>query len=119
MLPPKAYARQLRRTASIPERAFWRAMRQTFPGHHWRRQVAIGPYFADFALHAGRLVIEVDGGIHAGREQADARRTALIEAHGYRVIRFWSNEVMLNMDGVMEAVRIVLDQRNPPWTGAK
>ncbi len=113
MLPPRAYARQLRREASTPERALWRALRRAFPERHWRRQVAIGPYFADFALHAAKLAIEIDGGLHADRKDEDARRTMLIETHGFHVTRFWSNDVMHNMEGVIETVRLILPQRTP------
>ena len=75
-------------------------------GSHFRRQATIGPYFADFACHERRLVIEVDGGQHNERSRAalDEKRTRFLEAHGYRVMRFWNNEVMGNIEGVLQII---------------
>ncbi len=116
MLPPIRCARKLRREATPPERHFWRALRTAYPAHHWRRQVAIGPYFADFAEHALRLVIEVDGGHHAERAIEDARRTALLNERGYHVLRFWATEVMDNMDGVLATLASHLPASHPHLT---
>jgi len=66
------------------------------------KQFPIGPYVADFAARRLRLVIELDGGQH--NEAKDAARTELIEEHGYRVIRFWNNDVTDNIEGVLEAI---------------
>ena len=66
------------------------------------KQFAIGPYVADFAARSLRLVIELDGGQHS--EAKDAARTKLIEEHGYRILRFWNNDVMDNTDGVLETI---------------
>jgi very-short-patch-repair endonuclease len=76
----------------------WRLLRGCFPDAHFRRQVPIRHFTADFASHGLRLVIEVDGGQHC--EARDSARTALIEAEGYRVLRFWNHEVLGNADGV-------------------
>jgi very-short-patch-repair endonuclease len=79
-------------------------------GSHFRRQVPIGPYVADFACMAARLVIEVDGSQH-GETAAEARdemRTQWLEREGYRVLRFWNNELTENMQGVLEAVHAAL-----------
>jgi very-short-patch-repair endonuclease len=76
----------------------WRILRETFPDAHFRRQVPIRDFTVDFASHKLRLVVEVDGGQHGGSE--DEARTALIEAEGYRVLRFWNNDVLGNDDGV-------------------
>jgi very-short-patch-repair endonuclease len=75
-------------------------------GSHFRRQVPIGPYIADFACMAARLVIEVDGSQH-GQEQIavrDAERTSWLESEGYRVIRFWNNEVVRDKTAVLELI---------------
>jgi len=79
-------------------------------GFHFRRQAPLGPYIADFACHAARLVIEVDGGQHAedGGVERDMRRTAWLEGQGYRVLRFWNSDVLGNVDGVMTVVRETL-----------
>ena len=97
-------ARQLRRDSTDAEKRMWRALRSSLPDLKWRRQMPIGPYFADFACFAQRLVIELDGGQHAEAARYDATRTRFLEGQGYRVMRFWNNEVMGNIEGVVEAV---------------
>ncbi len=74
-------------------------------GIKWRRQVPIDRYFADFACKDAKLVIELDGGQHAERAEYDAERTRVIEACGFRVLRFWNNDVLENLDGVAEVIR--------------
>jgi very-short-patch-repair endonuclease len=100
-------ARQLRRTMTNAERKlWWHLKRLPNPNAHFRRQATIGQYYADFACHHHRLVIEVDGGGHAVDQQivADARRTAFLNARGYRVLRFWNNEIFNQIDGVMSTI---------------
>ena len=97
-------ARRLRRDMTDAERLLWRALRTALPEYHWRKQVPFGPYMADFCSHAAKLIIEVDGGQHALAGEHDAIRTAFLEAEGYRVIRFWNNEVLANVEGVMERI---------------
>ncbi|HWH23181.1 MAG TPA: DUF559 domain-containing protein, partial [Allosphingosinicella sp.] len=82
-------ARRLRNDPTEAEKALWRLLRENFLRVRFRRQVPIRHYIADFASHRAMLVIEVDGGQHGG--EVDAARTAVIEAEGYRVIRFWNN----------------------------
>ncbi len=69
-------------------------------GVKFRRQHPIGPYFADFACVAKKLVVEIDGEHHAFQVEADARRTAAMEQLGWRVVRFWANEMVANSEGV-------------------
>lgn len=110
-------ARQLRKTMSAPEARLWSALRQLRAfGHHVRRQVPIGPYYADFACHRAKLVIEVDGATHfgGGAEAGDERRTARIAADGYRVVRVLNSDVMDNLDGVIEYLMSVLEERSHP-----
>jgi very-short-patch-repair endonuclease len=100
-------AKRLRETTTGAGDLLWRRLRR-FPvsGTHFRRQVPIGPYVADFACMAARLIIEVDGSQH-GRDdlrKRDEERTHWLEAEGYRVIRFWNNDLTANMDGVLEAI---------------
>ena len=102
--PRTARARNLRRDATDAERLLWRALRELNLPVRIRRQHPIGAYIADFAILAHRLVIEIDGGQHAGAARADARRTEVLGAHGYRVIRFWNNEVLGNIEGVVETI---------------
>jgi very-short-patch-repair endonuclease len=97
-------ARNLRKRMTKPERYFWRALRSAFPDIHWRKQVPLGPYFADFASHSAKLVIEIDGGQHASAVPYDETRTRFIEAEGFQVLRFWNNDVLSNTDGVLQRI---------------
>jgi very-short-patch-repair endonuclease len=76
----------------------WRLLRECFGDAHFRRPVPIRNFVVDFASHKLKLAIEVDGGQHGGAK--DEARAALIEAEGYRVLRFWNNDVLGNGDGV-------------------
>jgi very-short-patch-repair endonuclease len=107
-------ARVLRRDATEAEKKLWQHLRQPpFKQHHFRRQATIGPYFADFASHQLRIVIEVDGGQHSD-SAADERRTSDLAVKGYRVLRFWNNEVLENMPGVLSAIDTAIDADRPP-----
>ena len=97
-------ARRLRRNMTDAERVLWRALRQSLPVYHWRKQVPLGPYFADFASHSAKLIIEVDGGQHATETAYDAKRTAFLHGQGFRVLRFWNNDILSNIDGVLRMV---------------
>ena len=97
-------ARQLRRNSTDAERLMWRALRSSLPQFKWRRQMPVGPYFADFACYSERLIVELDGGQHSEAMNYDANRTRLMEAKGYRVVRFWNNDVLGNLDGVIEEI---------------
>ena len=109
-------ARQLRKTMPAPEARLWTALRQLRSlGFHFRRQVPLGPYYADFACHARKLVVEVDGDTHATGAGAahDARRDAFIAHEGYRVLRIPNTEVMRNLDGVMTEILAALKHPHP------
>ncbi len=95
------------------EITLWRALRETFPGLHWRHQVPFGPYTADFCSHGSRLVIEADGGQHgAEASQAyDEARTRFLGTQGYRVLRFWNHELLGNIDGVIQSIAAALAER--------
>jgi very-short-patch-repair endonuclease len=73
-------------------------------GLKFRRQVPIGSYIVDFCCEAARLIVELDGGQHIGHAAQDAIRTADLEARGYLVLRFWDNDVIHNIDGVLETI---------------
>jgi very-short-patch-repair endonuclease len=83
-------------------------------GTHFRRQATIGRYFADFACHGTRLVVEVDGGGHAERDQmtADTERTAFLNSRGYRVLRFWNNDVLNDIEAVKLAIHQALREQS-------
>ena len=107
-------ARRLRRNATDVEGALWQRLRnRQIEGAKFRRQVPIGRYVADFTCVEARLVIELDGGQHAERIQADQERTTVIEANGYAVLRFWNSDVTDNLEGVLEEIRLaILNVRN-------
>jgi very-short-patch-repair endonuclease len=99
--------RQLRRESTEPEKRLWKHLRgRQVAGLKFRQQVWLGPYIVDFFCAEARLVIELDGETHVGPEAEayDERRTALIEAEGYRVRRFWNNDVMQNIEGVVGTI---------------
>ncbi len=85
----------------------WLAPRE----HRVRRQHPIGSYVADFACPGCKLAIELDGGQHAQQEEEGAARTLEIAPRGYSVVRFWNNEVMHNLAGVLEVIRQELGDR--------
>ena len=104
---------QLRTTQTDAEKRLWRSLRnRQIGGAKFRRQVSIGPYIVDFLCHDAALVIELDGGQHADRVDHDARRTAFLEKEGYRVLRFWNNDVLQNTEGVLQVVESAL-RANP------
>ena len=75
----------------------------------FRRQVPIGPYVVDFFCPDGELVVELDGGQHAADTERDDKRTRWLESEGYRVLRFWNNDVLGNTYGVLDAIARTLD----------
>ena len=107
-LPPGTVgrARRLRRNATDAESRLWFALRDKLPAARFRRQVAFGPYFADFTSHGAKLIIEVDGGQHSA--ERDASRTAFLNGEGYRVMRFWNNDVLRNLEGVLQTIAAAL-----------
>ncbi len=100
------FARTLRTNATGAERLLWQQLRLLkSEGCHIRRQVPLAGYIADFACHAARLVIELDGGQHGEAHSYDQQRTVALARHGYRVIRFWNSEVFETLEGVVDRIR--------------
>jgi very-short-patch-repair endonuclease len=105
-------ARRLRRDSTDAERTLWLHLRdRRLEGWKFRRQVSIDPYIVDFLCLDAKLVIEVDGGQHDENRANDEVRTRFLEGFGLRVIRFWNNEVLGNLEGVLERILIELKQR--------
>jgi len=102
-----ARARKLRREATDAEKLLWRKLRaRQVCGAKFRRQVPIGPYIVDFVCFEHRLIVEIDGGQHnepRGRAY-DIQRTRWLESQGFRVLRFWNNEVLGNLEGVLTRI---------------
>ena len=111
---PIKRAKRFRRDSTNVERKLWRHLRDRGLGEaKFRRQHPIGRYVVDFACIEAGLVVEVDGGQHAERRAQDAVRTRYLEAKGFRVIRFWNNEVAENMEGVLATIGSALDKPSP------
>lgn len=107
-------ARSLRRTQTDAERKLWSKLRdRRLQGAKFRRQHSIGRYIVDFCCPEGGLVVELDGSQHGERVEADNERSAFLGAQGCRVLRFWDNEVLVDTDGVLEAIRRGLADPHP------
>ncbi|MGD0026193.1 MAG: endonuclease domain-containing protein [Xanthobacteraceae bacterium] len=112
-----ATARRLRRNQTDAERKLWFVLRdRRLGGWKFRRQFPIDRFVVDFFCADAHLIIELDGGQHAVRTDADASRTRILEAMGYFVLRFWNNDVMRNIDGVVEEIMAALERHRsePP-----
>jgi very-short-patch-repair endonuclease len=94
----------------------WIMLKEFFPEARFRRQVPIRHYIADFASHRMKLVIEIDGGQHS--PERDEQRSRAIEAEGYRIVRFWNNDVLENGEGCMTWLSQILGHRHPHPTSA-
>jgi very-short-patch-repair endonuclease len=109
----KAMARRLRKKLTPAEALMWWRLRRDFDGWRFRRQHPVGPYIADFACIEANLVIEVDGATHGTPEERayDERRTQVIEAGGWRVLRFTNDEVERNREGVRTSILMALEEQ--------
>ncbi|WP_225715522.1 endonuclease domain-containing protein [Bradyrhizobium semiaridum] len=115
----RANARALRRNSTDVERALWSELRgNTLSGASFRRQVPVDNYIADFICHSPKLVIELDGGQHFSDqgERTDAARSAIIEAKGFKVLRFSNLDVLTNRTGVLETIAAAIAERAPTLT---
>ena len=113
--PKTGFARRLRRDSTDAERRLWYHLRsRRFSGFKFRRQHPVGQYFADFACPKHRLIVELDGGQHVRDCERDARRDRELEKHGYRVLRFWDNDVLARTQDVLAAIHDVLSSSPQP-----
>jgi very-short-patch-repair endonuclease len=111
---PTTRARQLRVDATDAERRLWGVLRdRRLGGFKFRRQHRLGRFIVDFICFECRLIIEADGGQHADNAY-DERRTAWLEQHGWRVVRFWNNDILANIEGVQEMILEELRKPHPP-----
>jgi very-short-patch-repair endonuclease len=111
-----ARARALRRQRTEAEDRLWHHVRAgRLGGYKFRTQVRVGGFYLDLVCPARRLVVEIDGGQHGEARQAqyDAERTRYLEANGYRVLRFWNNDVLGNTEGVLTAILSALSGDHP------
>ncbi len=104
-------AKKLRRNSTDAETLIWARLRyRRLDGHKFRRQAPIGPYIVDFCCFSRNLIVEVDGGQHAG-SQTDNQRTRLLKIKGFRELRFWNHDVLANTEGVLEVIRAGLREK--------
>jgi 5-methyltetrahydrofolate--homocysteine methyltransferase len=101
----KTKARELRKNPTDAERKLWIYLqRRQIGGHKFRRQHILGPYIVDFICLEKRLIIEVDGGHHDEQIAHDVRRSHWLKSRGFRVIKFWNNQVLKEIESVQEVI---------------
>ena len=108
-------ARALRRSPTAAERKLWGYLRkERLGGFKFRRQAPVPPYIADFLCLSHKLIVEIDGATHgdAHQVQYDESRTAFLASKGFRVLRFWNNDVYEAMDAVLDSILLSLQQRD-------
>lgn len=116
--PPQGlrkHAKRLRRDSTEVEKKLWRALRnRQLAGVKFRRQFPVEDYVADFAAPEHRLIVELDGGQHNDEAARvwDAARTARLEQSGWRLLRFWNNEVIENIEAVVLTIRHALTRNH-------
>ena len=100
-------AKNLRKRLTDAERLLWNHLRaKQIEGVKFRRQEPIDNYIVDFVCFENRLIIEVDGGQHAIEKEKDFERGSYLKKNGFRILRFWNNEVFTNIDGVLDIIRV-------------
>jgi very-short-patch-repair endonuclease len=113
--PLQDFARELRNGCTEVERLLWRHLRnRQIGGVKFRRQQPIETYIVDFVSFEKKIVIELDGSQHSENRQYDDKRDRCLQSNGYKVLRFWNNDVMENVDGVLEVIRACCLTAVPP-----
>jgi very-short-patch-repair endonuclease len=108
-------AKVLRREMTEAEQRIWHRLRsRQAEGYRFRRQVPFGRFTADFVCHEAKLIVEIEGGQHDPCSGQETHRTRFLESQGYRVLRFWNNEVLENPDGVQTVIARDLRRSPPP-----
>jgi very-short-patch-repair endonuclease len=108
----RSRARSLRKDDTRAEQILWEALRnRRLGGFKFVRQLPIGPYVVDFACRERKLIVEVDGATHGSNEevQRDNRRSAYLDAAGWRIHRCWNDDVYINLNGVCDSILIALE----------
>ena len=109
-----AVRRKLRESQTEAEKMLWSRLRnRLFLGLKFRRQHSVGKFIADFCCPEWSLIIEVDGSQHSENERLDQQRTEYLQSQGYKVIRFWNNEILCSIDAVLEKIRMNLTTPHP------
>ena len=119
-------AKGLRKRSTDAEKLLWSRLRAgRCEGMKFRRQHPVGQYIVDFVCLERKLIIELDGGQHALPDEArkDRQRDAWLEKEGYTVVHFWDNEVLMNRNGILDAIRERLNRtpspQSPPLKGGE
>lgn len=110
-------AKGLRKSATEAEQRLWNYLKaKQLEGLKFRRQEQIGRFIVDFVCYETGIVVEVDGGQHSNEKLKDKERTDWLNSQGFIVLRFWNNEVLTNIEGVLEAIRMqcVRQHNRPP-----
>ncbi|MBI3165360.1 MAG: endonuclease domain-containing protein [Chloroflexi bacterium] len=102
-------ARKLRKEPTPAERKLWAYIRNDTLGVNFRRQHAIGNFVPDFVCIKKKLILELDGSQHLEQVEYDTKRTKYFETLGYRVVRFWNNQIMNDINGVIKAIQFALE----------
>lgn len=104
-------ARRMRKNLTDAEKKLWRYLRlRNIGGNKFRRQQSIGKCIVDFVCLEKKLIVEVDGGQHSENVAYDSERTTWLESEGYRVLRFWNNEVLEDVEAVLEVIVMALNE---------
>lgn len=108
----KPFSQSLRTNMTDAEQKIWSHLRQRQINNlKFRRQQIIGHYIVDFACFENKLIIEIDGGQHS--EETDKNRTAFLQKEGHTILRFWNNDVLNNIEGVLETILIEINKAPP------
>ena len=112
----REFARRMRAQPTDAEHVLWQRLRHdiSLTGSHFRRQALVGQFIVDFASRRAKLVIELDGGQHDWQQASDALRKRQIEAAGYSILRFWNNDVLGNLEGVLSEIQRALPPTPDP-----
>ncbi|MBN1827042.1 MAG: endonuclease domain-containing protein [Candidatus Eisenbacteria bacterium] len=113
----RAFRRTLRKHQTDAEGLLWKRLRdRRLLGYKFRRQRSIGPYVVDFVCLEIKVVVELDGGQHgeSATEKYDRRRDKYLESEGFRVLRFWNHQVMMETEAVLHSILRVLEEEGEP-----
>ena len=109
----RQYAKNLLRQSTDTEQHLWYYLRANRLGFKFKRQVPIGSYIVDFVCFEKHLVIELDGGQHLNNQIYDTKRSDWLKAHGFKILRFWNNEVLQQTASVIDVILNTLTENNP------
>jgi very-short-patch-repair endonuclease len=107
----RTHAIELRKDLTDAEVKLWAYLRKDQLGVNFRRQHAIGKFICDFVCIGRKLIIELDGSQHIEQQEYDAERSMYLQSQGYQVLRFWNDDVMNNINSVIKAIQLKLENK--------